>query len=259
MNTIQKSQFMQRSHSVISVGYRVNSKAATHFRQWATQTLKAYNEEGYVLNDRAPRESPEKLNKLAAELRALRSEEKQIYAKVRECFKISASDYQPSSQQVKTIYALLQNKFHFAVAGTTGAKLIMDRADHLEENMGVQTFKGKEPITAEVIVDKNYLSNDELYRLHLLSEQFLLFADASALRGNKMTMATLHDKLDRLLEVNDYPIFNGWRNFNADTAKKHAKAELAFYKKRKKIEAMGMEYDVEMLAAGEYDDILMDS
>lgn len=74
-----------------------------------------------------------------------------------------------------------------------------------------------------------------------------------------MTMATLHDKLDRLLEVNDYPIFNGWRNFNADTAKKHAKAELAFYKKRTEIEAMGMEYDVEMLAAGEYDDILMDS
>lgn len=243
--------------TVISVGYRVNSKSATRFRQWATQTLKAYIEEGYVLNDRALRESPEKLNKLAAELRALRSEEKQIYAKVRECFKISASDYQPSSQQVKTFYALLQDKFHFAVTGTTGAKLIMDRADHLEEYMGVQTFKGKEPITAEVIVGKNYLSNDELHRLHLLSEQFLLFAEASALRGNKMTMATLHDKLDRLLEVNDYPIFSGWLNFNAETAKMHAKAELALYKKRTKIEAMGVEYDEEMLAAGEYDEILI--
>lgn len=244
--------------AVISVGYRVNSKAATRFRQWATQTLKAYIEEGYVLNDRALRESPEKLNKLAAELRALRSEEKQIYAKVRECFKISASDYQPSSQQVKTFYALLQDKFHFAVTGITSAKLIMDRADHLEKNMGVQTFKGKEPITSEVVVGKNYLSNDELYRLHLLSEQFLLFAEASALRGNKMTMATLHDKLDRLLEVNDYPIFSGWRNFNAETAKKHAKAELALYKKRLKIEGMGVEYDEEALAAGEYDDILID-
>lgn len=244
--------------TVISVGYRVNSKAATRFRQWATQTLKAYIEEGYVLNDRALRESPEKLNKLAAELRALRSEEKQIYAKVRECFKISASDYQPSSQQVKTFYALLQDKFHFAVTGTTGAKLVLDRADHLEDHMGVKTFKGKEPVTAEVVVGKNYLSTDELYRLHLLSEQFLLFAEASALRGNKMTMATLHDKLDRLLEVNDYPIFDGWKNFNKGIAEKHAKAELLLYKKRKKIEAMGIEYDEEALAAGEYDDILID-
>lgn len=243
--------------TVISVGYRVNSKAATRFRQWATQILKAYIEEGYVLNDRALRESPEKLNKLAAELRALRSEEKQIYAKVRECFKISASDYEPSSQQVKTFYALLQDKFHHAVTGQTGAKLVMDRADHREDHMGVQTFKGKEPNTSEVVVGKNYLSRDELYSLHLLSEQFLLFAEASALRGNKMTMATLHDKLDRLLEVNDYPVFDGWKNFNKGIAEKHAKAELLLYKKRKKIEALGIEYDEEALAAGEYDDILI--
>lgn len=244
--------------TVISVGYRVNSKAATRFRQWATQTLRAYIEEGYVLNDRALRESPEKLNRLAAELRALRSEEKQIYAKVRECFKISASDYEPSSQQVKTFYALLQDKFHHAVTGQTGAKIIMDRADHREDNMGVQTFKGREPTAAEVVVGKNYLDTDELYRLHLLSEQFLLYAEASALRGNKMTMATLHDKLDRLLEVNDYPVFDGWRNFNADTAKRHAKAELALYKKRQKIESMGIEYDEEALAAGEYDEVLIE-
>ncbi|MGS4948271.1 RhuM family protein [Meridianimarinicoccus sp. RP-17] len=244
--------------TVISVGYRVNSKAATRFRQWATQTLKAYIEEGYVLNDRALRESPEKLNRLAAELRALRSEEKQIYAKVRECFKISAADYEPTSQQVKTFYALLQDKFHHAVTGQTGAKIIMDRADHREEHMGVQTFKGREPTAAEVVVGKNYLDKEEIYRLHLLSEQFLLYAEASALRGQKMTMATLHDKLDRLLEVNDYPVFEGWKNFNKGIAEKHARAELALYKKRKKIEAMGIEYDEEALAAGEYDEILIE-
>tara|TARA_R110002110_G_scaffold289100_2_gene503402 strand:+ start:260 stop:1357 length:1098 start_codon:yes stop_codon:yes gene_type:complete len=244
--------------AVISVGYRVNSTKATRFRQWATQTIKAFIEEGYVLNDRALRESPEKLNALAAKLRALRSEEKQIYAKVRECFKVSAADYQPSSQQVKTFYALLQDKFHHAVTGQTGAKIILDRADHRDDNMGVQTFAGKEPKASEVIVGKNYLKDDELYRLHLLSEQFLLYAEASALRGTPMTMASLHNKLDRLLEVNDYPVFDGWRNFNAETAKKHAKAELALFKKRKKIEAMGLEYDEELLAAGEYDEILIE-
>lgn len=244
--------------AVISVGYRVNSKAATRFRQWATQTIKAFIEQGYVLNERALRDSPEKLNELAAKLRALRSEEKQIYAKVRECFKVSASDYQPSSQQVKTFYALLQDKFHHAVTGQTGAKIIMDRADHREDFMGVQTFKGKEPTMAEAEVGKNYLDEEELYRLHLLSEQFLLYAEASALRGTKMTMKSLHDKLDRLLEVNDYPVFDGWKNFNADTAKRHARAEMALYKKRQKIEALGLEYDEELLAAGEYDEILIE-
>ncbi|AUR12462.1 RhuM family protein [Phaeobacter inhibens] len=244
--------------AIISVGYRVNSTKATRFRQWATQTIKAFIEEGYVLNDRALRESPEKLNALAAKLRALRSEETQIYAKVRECFKVSASDYEPSSQEVKTFYALLQDKFHHAVTGQTGAKIILDRADHRDENMGVQTFAGKQPKASEVVVGKNYLNDDELYRLHLLSEQFLLYAEASALRGTPMTMASLHNKLDRLLEVNDYPVFDGWRNFNAETAKKHARAELALFKKRKKIEAMGIEYDEEALAAGEYDDILIE-
>lgn len=244
--------------AIISVGYRVNSTKATRFRQWATQAIKAFIEEGYVLNDRALRESPEKLNALAAKLRALRSEETQIYAKVRECFKVSASDYEPSSKEVRTFYALLQDKFHHAVTGQTGAKIILDRADHKDENMGVQTFAGKEPNASDVIVGKNYLNDDELYRLHLLSEQFLLYAEASALRGTPMTMASLHSKLDRLLEVNDYPVFDGWRNFNAETAKKHARAELALFKKRKKIEAMGIEYDEEMLAAGEYDEILIE-
>lgn len=244
--------------AVISVGYRVNSKAATRFRQWATQTIKAFIEQGFVINEKALRESPEKLNRLAAEIRALRSEEKQIYAKVRECFKIGAADYQPGSREMKRFYALLQDKFHHAVTGQTGSKLILDRADHRSENMGVQTFKGKEPTLAESKVGKNYLDKDELYRLHLLSEQFLLYAESTALQGKRMTMESLHRQLDRLLSLNDYPVFDGWRDFLKDQADKHARQELTLYKKRKKIEAMGIEYDEEALAAGEYDDILIE-
>lgn len=97
-----------------------------------------------------------------------------------------------------TFYAPLQDKFHHAATGQTGAKIIWDRADHRDENMGVQAFAGKEPKADEVVVGKNYLTDDELYRLHLLSEQFLLYAEASALRGTPMTMASLHNKLDRL-------------------------------------------------------------
>lgn len=243
--------------AIISVGYRVNSTKATRFRQWATSTIKAFIEQGYVINDKALRESPEKLNKLAAEIRALRAEEKNVFAKVRECFKVGSSDYEPSSKQVKKFYALLQDKFHHAVTGQTGSKLKMDRADHTAENMGVQTFQGKQPTMREALSGKSYLSSDELYRLYLLSEQFLLFAESTALAGRKMTMESLHRQLDRLLELNDYPVFEGWRDYLKETADRHVRQEMLLYKKRLKIEAMGIEYDEEMLAAGEYDDILI--
>jgi hypothetical protein len=242
---------------ILSIGYRVNSKKATEFRKWSTQTLKAYIEQGYVLNEKALRESPEKLNKLAAQIRALRSEEKQIYAKVRECFKISSSDYDPSSKQVKKFYALLQDKFHHAVTGMTSSKLMLDRADHMEENMGLQTMKGDFPTLEDAKTGKNFLKPNELYRLHILSEQFLLFAESTALSGKNMTMESLHNQLDRLLSLNDYPVFSGYQDYLKDKALQHVKSELTLLKKRVKIESLGYEYDEEKLADGEYDDILI--
>ncbi|MEJ0045941.1 MAG: RhuM family protein [Rhodospirillales bacterium] len=170
---------------VISIGYRTNSKVATKFRQWATQIIRTYVDQGYVINEKQLRESPEKLNKLAAEIRALRAAEKQIIAKVRDCFKLSSSDYDPSSKEVRSFYALLQDKFHHAVTGLTSSKLILDRANHREDNMGLHTKAGNFPTLADAQTGKNYLRADELYRLHLLSEQFLLYAEATALAGGK--------------------------------------------------------------------------
>jgi hypothetical protein len=243
---------------IISVGYRINAKRAVKFRQWATQTLKTYIEQGYVINEKALRESPDKLNKLAAAVRALRSEEKQVYAKVRECFKICASDYDPGSKEVRSFYALLQDKFHHAVTGMTSSKLILDRADHHSENMGMQTIKGKSPTIEEAKTGKNYLNNDELYRLHLLSEQFMLYAESTALTKRPMTMGSLHGKLDALLIFNDYPVFSDYEDYIKEEAVSHARQELGLYKKRLKIESLGYEYDEDALVAGEYDEILID-
>lgn len=243
---------------VLSVGYRVNAKKAIRFRQWATQTLRAFIEQGFVINEKALRESPEKLNKLAAQIRALRSEEKQVYAKVRECFKISSSDYDATSKHVKTFYALLQDKFHHAITSMTSSKLMLDRANHLDSNMGLYTMKGDFPTLDDAKVGKNYLKPEELYRLHILSEQFLLFAESTALAGKKMTMESLHNQLDRLLSLNDYPVFNGYQDYLKDKALLHVKSELTLLKKRTKIESLGYEYDEESLAAGDYDDILID-
>lgn len=243
--------------AIIAVGYRVSSKEATKFRKWSSGILRAYLEQGYVINEKALRESPEKLNKLAAEVRALRSSEKQVYAKVRECFKISSSDYDKDSPEVRKFYALLQDKFHFAVTQMTSSKLVMDRADHREINMGLQTMKGERPTVEDVITGKNFLKPQELYRLHLLSEQFLLFAESTALMEKKMTMGSLHAQLDRLLTLNEYPVLDGYKDFIKDEALRHAKAELGLYRKRIAIEKMGIEYDEDALAYGEYDAILM--
>lgn len=243
--------------AILSVGYRVNAKRAIKFRQWATETLRTYLEQGFVINEKALRESPEKLNRLAAAVRALRSEEKQVYAKVRECFKLCSSDYDPSSQQVKTFYALLQDKFHHAVTELTSSKLIMDRADHLDPNMGLQMIKGDFPTIQEALIGKNYLKPDELYRLHLLSEQFLLYAEATALANRPMTMNSLHEQLDKLLTLNGYPVFDGYQDFIKDEAITHARREHTLFKKRIRIETLGIEYSEEALADGDYDDLLI--
>lgn len=229
--------------AVISVGYRVNSTAATRFRQWASAVLRAYIEQGYVINERVLRKHPEKLNELAAALRALRNEEKQVFAKVRECFKISASDYSPSSQAVKSFYALLQDKFFHAITTMTASKIIMERADHLEDNMGLVTMAGSQPTVADATIGKNYLDKTELYRLHLLSEQFLLHAETTALANRRMTMRSLREHLDDLLRFNKYPVFDGYKDFLKPDADRHARQELEWYRHRIRAEEVGAIYD----------------
>lgn len=238
---------------IISVGYRVNAKKAIAFRQWATHTLKTYLEQGYLINEKALRDSPEKVNELAAKVRAIRSGEKQVYTKVRDCFKISASDYDPSSKEVRMFYMLLQDKFHHAITGMTSSKLILDRANHLEENMGLYNMAGTFPKPKEIEVGKNYLRPEELYRLHLLSEQFLLYAESTALQGKQMTMASLHKQLDRVLTLNDYDVFPGYTDYIKEEALDHARQEFERYKKKKIIEDNGYTYDEDMAASGEFD------
>lgn len=230
--------------AIIAVGYRVNSKKATQFRKWATQVLQTYIQDGYIVNETLLRDDPAKLNQLAAKIRELRANEKNVFAQVRECFKISSSDYEPTSKEVRSFYALLQDKFHHAITRMTSSKLIMDRANYKDENMGLVTFKDLFPTKKEVQTGKNYLTDDELYRMFLLSEQFLLFAESSALMGKKLTMKDLHEQLDKLLELNGYPVFDGYNDFLKDRALEHAERELELFIEIKKLEMLGVNVDL---------------
>lgn len=240
--------------AIISVGYRVNSQKATQFRIWASGIIKQYIKDGYVINEALLRQYPDKLNKLAVKIRELRASEKNVYASVRECFKLAASDYEPSSNEVKRFYSLLQDKFHHAVTGMTASKLILDRANHTEDKMGVVHTKASIPTLQESKTGKNYLEGGELYRLHLLSEQFLLYAESTALRGENMTMKQLHDQLDNLLKLNGYPVFGGYEDFLKDKADAHAEREYKSYIEIKKLEHIGVNVDLELFYIGHYNE-----
>lgn len=210
---------------VLVVGYRVNGTRAAEFRKWANGVLKRYITEGFALNEDRLRQDPEALRKLAADVRALRSEEISIYEAVRDCFKIASTDYNKDDPAVRSFYAKLQDKFLFAITGKTASQLIMDRADASKHNMGVMATKKDLPTLQEAKVGKNYLQREEIYILHILCEQFLLYAESKALRGKSMTMDELAKKLDALLETNEYAVFPGYRDYLKDQAMRHAEIE----------------------------------
>jgi hypothetical protein len=206
---------------ILSVGYRVNSKTATKFRQWATQTLSEFIRDGAVLDEDRISKNPVLQHKLAAKIRHIRTSEVNLYAKVREVFKVSASDYDPESQAAKTFFAMAQDKFHYAITNKTAAEIKLERADALKHNMGLVTIQGKQPTLSEARIAKNYLTPDELRALENISEQFLLFAESKAFRGHKMTMEELSFKLNTLLTANDYPVLYEYKQYLASKADTH--------------------------------------
>lgn len=165
---------------VLVIGYRVNGPQAANFRKWANSVLKRYITDGFALNESRLAADPQALKKLAAEVRALRSEEISIYEAVRDCFKLASTDYDKDALAVRTFYAKLQDKFLYAITGKTASELILDRADAAKHNMGIMATKAERPTKAEAKIGKNYLAREEVYILHILCEQFLLYAESKA-------------------------------------------------------------------------------
>lgn len=240
--------------AIISVGYRLNTQKATQFRMWSTNIITRYMSDGYLVNEDILKSDPKKLSELAAKIRELRANEKNVYASVRECFKIAATDYEPNSGEVRRFYSLLQDKFHHATTNMTSSQLILDRADHTDINMGMQSINGAVPTKSEATIGKNYLKESEIYRMHLLSEQFLLFAESTSLAGKSMTMNMLHTQLDKLLELNGYEVFEGYSDYIKDHALEHAQQEYEKFLEIKKLEHLGVDVDLELFYIGEYDE-----
>jgi hypothetical protein len=211
--------------AILSVGYRVSSKRATAFRQFATGILKDYLVQGFAINEARLKDDPHALRELAARVRALRSDEKNIYQGVREVFAFGTSDYNKDSPAVHAFYAKLQDKFLHAVTGKTSAEIRLERADHKRPAMGLTAMKGDYPARADIDTGKNYLDEQELYELHILCEQFLLFVESKAIRGQKLTMVELAQKFDELMRIQGHTAFPEYQGYLAARAKAHAHRE----------------------------------
>ena len=219
--------------AILSVGYRVSSKRATAFRRWATQTLKDYLTKGYALNETVLRQKPEALRELAARVREMRADERTMYEGVREIFAAATTDYNKDSEVARIFFAKLQDKFIFAVTGIVSAQVVLQRADSQEPNMGLKVIKGQRPTRADARIGKNYLDQDELYQLRILSEQFLLFVESRALRGQPLTMVDLAKKFDELLRLQGHEVFDRYPPYyTRERANDYADQELASYKRR---------------------------
>ena len=222
--------------AIIAVGYRVNSGRATEFRQWATKVLSTFTRQGYVLDkDRLINGQifdEDYFDHLISEIQEIRASERRFYQKITDIY-ATAVDYSLDSQTTRNFFATVQNKMHYAVHGNTAAEVIMARADHTKEHMGLTSWRNAPDgkiVKADVSVAKNYLSVDEMQELNEIVTMYLDYATRQARRHIPMTMADWASKLDAFLQFNDAEILRDKGKVTAAIAKAFAESEFEQYR-----------------------------
>ncbi len=195
---------------IISLGYRIKSKTATHFRRWATERLKEYIIKGFTLNDELLKSSGggDYWQELLDRIRDIRSSEKVMYRQVLDLYATSI-DYNPNSSESTAFFKMVQNKLHFATHGHTAAELIFNRADSTKDFMGLTNFSGEFPTKKDIKIAKNYMTEEELKVLNNLVSGYFDFAEIQAMRQNLMYMNDYVEHLDRILSVTGESILEG--------------------------------------------------
>lgn len=213
--------------AIIAVGYRVNSKKATRFRQWATKTLKEYIQKGFVLNDDLMKNGrpfgKDYFDELLERIREIRASERRAYQKIADVFEQCSYDYDKSSETTKAFYAFVQNKLHYAVTGKTAAELISERATPDSPTMGLTTWKGAPDgkiLKSDTLVAKNYLNEKELSRLNRLVTMFIDYAELMAEDEQLMSMQDWLNETDRFLTNNRRKVLDGKGHISREAAAK---------------------------------------
>lgn len=221
---------------IISVGYRVKSQQGTQFRIWATKRLKEYIIKGFTLDDERLKNAGQRnyFEELMERIRDIRTSEKNFYYKIREIFRTSV-DYSDNAEATREFYAIIQNKFHWAIHQHTAAEIIAKRANADLPNMGLTTWSGAKIKKTDIHVAKNYLDESELKQLNLLAEQYLIFAESQAMQRKVMYMSDWMKKLHDLLTINEREILMDAGRITRSLAEDIANKEYERFKEKQRI------------------------
>lgn len=230
--------------AVISVGYRVNSTQATHFRIWATNLLKEYIIKGFALDDERLKNGKyfgkDYFRELLERIRSIRASERRIYQQITDIFAECSIDYDRNSETTRQFYAHVQDKFHYAITGNTASEIIYNKADANKPLMGMMSYKNSPHgriLKSDTIVGKNYLSEHEIKQLERTVSAFFDYIETIVERRNTLTMQTFAESVNKFLAFNEYKILEGYGQISRQQAEQKAFYEYNKFNKLQKIES----------------------
>ncbi|SHN52019.1 virulence RhuM family protein [Desulfovibrio litoralis] len=229
--------------AIISVGYRVNSAKATSFRIWATKILKEYIQKGFVMDDERLKQGSEVFGKdyfkeLLERVRSIRASERRIWQQITDIFAECSIDYSNNSDFTKNFYAMVQNKFHYAITGKTAAEIIYSKADKTQNNMGLTTWKNSPDgriLKSDAKTAKNYLSEKEIKQLERLVSGYFDYIEDLIERENTFTMEEFSASINEFLEFRRYDILKDKGKISMEKAQIKAISEYDAFNKTQKI------------------------
>lgn len=231
--------------AIIAVGYRVSSLKATRFRQWATKILNEYIKKGFVMDDERLKQGTAVFGKdyfreLLERVRSIRASERRIWQQITDIYAECSTDYDKNSPTTKDFYAMIQNRFHYAITGQTAAEIIYSKADHTKDHMGLTTWKnapGGRVLKSDVSIAKNYLQEKEIRQLERAVTGFFDYIEDLIERENTFNMAQFSASVNEFLTFRRYQILPDKGKISAAQAKKKAEEEYDIFNKTQRIDS----------------------
>ena len=231
--------------AIIAVGYRVSSLKATRFRQWATKILNEYIKKGFVMDDERLKQGTAVFGKdyfreLLERVRSIRASERRIWQQITDIYAECSTDYDKNSPTTKDFYAMIQNRFHFAITGQTAAEIIYSKADHTKDHMGLTTWKNAPDgrvLKSDVSIAKNYLKEKEIRQLERAVTGFFDYIEDLIERENTFNMAQFSASVNEFLTFRRYQILPDKGKISAAQAKKKAEEEYDIFNKTQRIDS----------------------
>lgn len=231
--------------AIIAVGYRVNSIKATKFRQWATKILNEYIRKGFAMDDERLKQGTALFGKdyfreLLERVRSIRASERRIWQQITDIYAECSIDYERNSQTTRDFYAMIQNRFHYAITGQTAAEIVYTKADHTKENMGLTTWKNSPDgriLKSDVTVAKNYLQEKEIRQLERTVTGYFDYIEDLIERENTFNMEQFAASINEFLTFRRYRILPDKGKISAAQAKKKAEDEYALFDPAQQIDS----------------------